>query len=379
MKIGLVSPYDYAIPGGVTNHISHLADCFARMGHQVKVLAPCSNDRPHASPNGVIPLGRVTHVPHNGSIAAVTLSWWLMPKVRATLANEGFDVVHVHEPVCPLLPWMVLSLSNAVNVGSFHAYYERSFWYSVGGYTLAKMLTSRLTGKIAVSAAARDCVNRYLPGDYGLIPNGIDLERFARNTRPLREFCDGKLNILFVGRLEERKGIIHLLQSYEQVKQEYPDTRLIIVGPDSGNGKYDYRQEVAKKGLEDVAFVGYVPEADLPRYYHTADIFCAPAIGKESFGIILLEAMAAGKPIIASKITGYSQLLNSGVEGLLVPPKDTPALGQAICTLLSDKAMREEMGARGKEKVKRYSWENVARETMDFYLGLLAKDRGRAQ
>lgn len=374
MKIALVSPYDYAGPGGVNNHISHLADQFVRMGHQVKVLAPCSARKTDLGKDD-ISVGRVIAIPHNGSIAAITLSWWAMPRVKAILAEEAFDIVHLHEPICPLLPWMVLSLSDSVNIGSFHAYYERSFWYRIGGWTIGRMLVRKLHGRVAVSEAARECINRYLPSDYRLIPNGIDVERFSNSASPITEFCDGKLNILFVGRLEERKGIVYLLRAYEQVKREYPRSRLIVVGP----GGSAFQREVAKKGIKDVVFAGYVPQTDLPRYYHTADIFCAPSVGKESFGVILLEAMAAGKPIIASDITGYSQLVTAGEEALLVPPKDAGALAQALGFLLGDAALRQRMGAAGKRKVERYSWKNIAQQTMDYYLEVLATERGKLQ
>ena len=382
MKIALVSPYDYAGPGGVNTHIVHLADQFVNMGHQVRILAPCSDKKACLDTQWVIPFGRVVSFPHNGSIVAITLSWWAINKVRSTLAKEEFDIIHLHEPICPLLPWMVLYLSKSVNIGSFHAYYESSFWYWVGRRTVLGPIFGRLQGKVAVSEAAKECANRYLPADYHLIPNGIDVERFSNDVSPIADFCDDKLNILFVGRLEERKGIAHLLQAYEQVKRECPGSRLIVVGPrstSSTNGRHDFEQEVASRGVKDVVFAGYVSEADLPRYYHAADVFCAPAIGKESFGIILLEAMAAGKPIIASEITGYSQLVTSGEEGLLVPPKDKEALAQALISLLGDQSLRHQMGARGKRKAGKYSWKNVAQQTLDYYAQLLDKERGKVQ
>ncbi len=152
MKIGLVSPYDYSIPGGVTNHISHLAYHFQKMGHEVRVLAPCASNGLNAAPEDVIPFGNVTHIPHNGSIASITLSWQSMPRVRATLEKERFDVIHVHEPMCPLLPWMVLYLSTTMNVASFDAYYERSFWYRVGGWSVPALLVRKLQGKMAVKS-----------------------------------------------------------------------------------------------------------------------------------------------------------------------------------------------------------------------------------
>ena len=379
MKIALVSPYDYAIPGGVSTHIYHLAEQFGQMGHQVKIIAPCSDKTTCLNAQGVIPIGRVTPISHNGAVAAITMSCWLMPRVRSTLREEEFDIIHLHEPACPLLPWMVLFLSDTINVGSFHAYYEASSWYWLGGKSVLKLLLRRLHGRIAVSEPARECVNRYHPNDYHLIPNGIDFDRFSKGTSPIAEFNDGKLNILFVGRLEERKGVSYLLEAYEQVKREYPNSRLIIAGPGNANDRHDYEQGITRKGIKDVIFVGYVPQDELPRYYHTADIFCSPATGRESFGIVLLEAMASGKPVIASQIAGYSQLVTSGEEGLLVPPKDEVALAKAIGSLLDNQSLRQEMGAKGKQKAGKYGWENVAQQTMDYYLQLIARERGQVQ
>ena len=372
MKIALVTPYDYAYSGGVNVHVSYLAHHFDKMGHQAKIYAPCSKRRPQYIEQGIVPLGHVMPIPHNGSIAQVTLSLWLAPKVNSILANEEFDVVHVHEPSCPLLPWLFLYMSDSVNIGSFHYYAERSIRYWLGGRTILKSVCKRLHGRTAVSEPARDCVSRYLPDDYRLIPNGIDLSRFSSDCPPIEEFCDGKTNILFVGRLEKRKGAGYLLNAFERVKREYPNSRLIIAG--SGSKQREaYKEEVREKGIRDVVFTGYIPDADLPRYYRTADIFCAPAIGKESFGIVLLEAMAAGKPIVASKIGGYSKLIGHGSNGLLVPPKDRDALADAILSLSKDASLREHLGTQGKQDAAKFSWESVAQRTMAFYLELLAQ------
>jgi len=368
MKIALVSPYDYACPGGVNTHISGLACQFAKMGHQVRILAPCSNRKALTRDQDIIPVGKTIPFPSNGSIARVTLSGWLMPKVKKVLEEERFDIIHLHEPFCPMLPWIVLRLSNSINVGTFHAYYERSRGYWVGRPFLNQFL-DRLDGKIAVSEPALRCITRYFPGHYRLIPHGIDLENFAAETSPMEQFCDGKLNILFVSRLEKRKGLGYLLQAYEQVKREYPYLRLIVVGPDGGLRR-SYEKRIKERKLPDVVLAGYVSSADLPRYYHTADIFCAPAVGKESFGIILLEAMATGKPIIASNIGGYARVVTHGVEGLLVPPKDEQALAQALFRLVDDQGLRQQMGAKGRIKTEEHSWQSIAQRTLDYYTEL---------
>jgi phosphatidylinositol alpha-mannosyltransferase len=290
------------------------------------------------------------------------------------LEEERFDIIHIHEPSCPLLPWIVLRLSHSINVATFHSYYEHSVGYWVGRPFLNRLF-DRLDGRIAVSEPALRCITRYFPSHYRLIPHGIDLEYFSSGAYPIEELCDGKLNILFVSRLEKRKGLGYLLKAYEQVKAEFPPSRLIVVGP--GNRlRRGYERKVRERKLKDVVFTGYVSSTDLPKYYRAADIFCAPAVGKESFGITLLEAMAAHKPIIASNIEGYSNVVTHGVEGLLVPPKDEEALAQALFSLFSDQALRHQMGVNGGIKAEAHSWGGIAQKIIDYYLELLQGKAG---
>lgn len=373
MKIALVSPYDYAYPGGVSVHIYHLARQFSRMGHRVKILAPCSNIKAVSDRQDFIALGRPFPVPSGGSVARISLSWWLLPRVRAILRGEGFDVVHVHEPSTALLPWAAIYFSKSVKVATFHAYHGKPRAYHFWKWFLEELF-NRLDGRIAVSQPAREFIAECFPADYRIIPNGVDLEQFSAQVSPLEEFSDGKLNILFVGRLETRKGFGYLLGAYGRVKEEFPHCRLIVVGSGTRLRK-GYEELVMEKEIKDVVFCGYVPDTELPRYYHTADLFCAPAIGLESFGMVLLEAMAAGKPIVASNIKGYADLVAQGSEGLLVPPRNEEALAQAIVSLLKDESLRQQMGQRGRVKVEEYSWERVAERVMDYYLELLG---GRA-
>jgi len=208
----------------------------------------------------------------------------------------------------------------------------------------------------------------HFPGDYRIIPNGIDVEHFSAEVSPIEGLCDGKLNILFVGRLEKRKGLRYLLGAYKEVTREIPNSRLIVVGP---GARQEYENLISRASLEDVVFTGYVSNEELPRYYKTADLFCAPATGGESFGIVLLEAMAAAKPIVASHIDGYASVMSHGVEGLLVPPKDEQALASAIIHLLGDISIRQEMGSRGRQKVEHYKWQNIARRVVEYYTSLL--------
>lgn len=367
MNIALVSPYDYAYPGGVGAHVSHLYHQFNSMGHRVKIIAPCSSTRDIPFRHDVIPIGTPIPIYRRGTTARVTFSPLLSRQVKTLLKQQQFEVIHLHEPLCPALPLFVLDHSRAVNVGTFHAFHRSDMGYKYGRFILRRWF-HRLNARIAVSKPARDFASRYFPAHYDILPNGINLEHFSTDVLPMKDLCDGKLNILFVGRLERRKGLRYLLNAYRQVKKEVPNSRLIVVGP---GDKAHHETMVRKSNLEDVVFTGYASYEDLPRYYKTCDLFCAPATGEESFGIVLLEAMAASKPIVASKIEGYASVMSHGDEGLLVPPEDEHALAGALVHLLSDKSLRQEMGARGRLEVEKYSWPNIAQRLIDYYASLL--------
>ncbi|KPK47083.1 MAG: hypothetical protein AMJ77_04200 [Dehalococcoidia bacterium SM23_28_2] len=366
MKIGLVSPYDFAVPGGVNNHICHLADHYVRLGHDVRIIAPASRKQ-NTGRNNLIVIGeRPIGLPAGGSVARITLSLTLGPKVEQVLASEGFDVVHVHEPFVPLLPFQFIRRSQTTTVATFHAAKDEGRrWYAYFRPAIS-VWWHKIQGKIAVSLAAQRLVSRYFPDHYEIIPNGVKYDRFASPLPPFPEYKDGKLNILFLGRLEKRKGLPYLLQAYAQVKARMPDTRLLIVGPDGGM-RQACESFVQRERLKDVVFAGYVSEEDLPRYHKTADVFCAPNTGNESFGIILLEAMAAGMPVIASDIEGFSYVVGHQADGLLVPRRDTIALADALLQLLSDPDRRQEMGRMGQIKAQAFDWFPVSQQILSFY------------
>ena len=380
MKIALVSPYDYPYPGGVVRHIFYLDKEFRRLGHDIRIIAACSDDVGDVPPQVIKVSGSIAHIPFAGSVARITLSPRIYRRVKKILKREQFDVIHLHEPLTPTLPLAVLRhvpLSpQSVVVGTFHAYRESMH----PGYDYAKLLFEpffgRLDGRIAVSEAVREYLTPYFPGDYRIIPNGIDLERFSDPAlRSIEQFDDGKLNILFVGRLEKRKGFKYLLQAFAQVKQAVPEARLMVVGAYDKEDKEPFVLYARQHRLRDVRFIGQVSEDDLPRYYRTCHVFCAPSTGFESFGIILLEAMAAGRPIVASDIDGYRGVLADGEEGLLVQPEDERRLADALVRLLKDPALRERMGRQGQAKAANYVWQKVAHQVLDYYRELLEKKR----
>ncbi|MFC1983742.1 glycosyltransferase family 4 protein [Chloroflexota bacterium] len=373
MKIALVSPYDFAYPGGVNIHVSSLERRFTRMGHDVKIIAPSSSNVPSFG-GEFIRIGTPIPIPAGGTICRVTVSLRLGPTIKSVLSREKFDIIHLHEPFMPMLCSAVLRFSSAANVATFHAF-DGKPGYKFGRPISSIMLRRRLRkldGKIAVSRAAMEFASKYVPGYYNIIPNGVDVECFSPDVSPVSEFCDGKLNILFVGRLEKQKGVNYLIRAYRLVKQEVPDSRLIIVGPGTRlRGKYE--KEVLRSGLKDVVFVGGKPQSELPPYYKVADVFCAPATGLESFGIVLLEAMAVGKPIVATNIEGYNSVMTHGVEGLLVPPKNEEMLASALVSLLTNESLRQEMAARARLKAMEYSWEHIAQRVLNYYTRILGE------
>lgn len=373
MKIALVSPYDWLTPGGVNGHLGQLSKEFVARGHDVRVLAPASErvDDPL-----VRVMGRPISVPASGSTARISLNPALGRSVKRFLEEERFDVVHVHEPLMPVLPIHVLRHSKAanervINVGTFHARKDggnRLYGY---GRRLLKRWFRELDGKIAVSPPAAQYVGEYFPGFYNVIPNGLDIERFdSPHLEPIPEFDDGVINILYVGRAEKRKGLAYLVRAFGVVNARDPNTRLIIVGPDSRTRRR-YEASVRQSGQRNVHFVVGPSNAELPRYHRTADIFCSPALGNESQGYVILEAMAAGVPVVASNIEGYASVVTHGDDGLLVRPKDTIGLADTLTDLVRNEAKRRSLAAAGRIRVENYSWPRVTQQVLSYYERLL--------
>ena len=365
VRIALVSPYDLAHPGGVSEHIQHLRQEFLQLGHEVTVMAPRARRGGMEVAPGFYGIGRTVAIPGNGSTVRLTFDVTLYAAVKALMRQERFDIVHIHEPLIPVLPYMVLLNSPAVNVATFHAFQASTPWYSAFKPYMSFVL-GRLDGRIAVSEPAREFISQYFDGPYEIIPNGIDLRRFgAASVTPLPWAGDGAPRVLFVGRFEEpRKGFKYLLRAWPAVRGQFPDARLVVVGA----GRPERFAGVMERyGVTGVDFAGFVSAAELPRYYAACDLFCAPSVSRESFGIVLLEAMASAKAVIASDIPGYASVLGHRREGLLVPPKDPQALALALVRLLADRELRERLAASGLDTAARYAWPRIAGRVLDAY------------
>lgn len=373
MKIGIVSAYDYSHPGGVINHVSYLGHYLQARGHEVKIIAPMRRKNTRYFGEDVTPVGRPIPIPYGGTTARIPLSPWLPYQVNRVLEREKFDVIHMHEPFIPMLCLSTLTESQTVNVGTFHACHDHSVMYWLGQPIMRK-LGRKLHGKIAVSKPALDYISKYLPAEYDIIPNGVDTRHYHQEGPIRQEFKDGKLNILFVGRLEERKGVGDLIRACALVKKDYPNFRLIIAGP--GLRLRAYYEMLARTLLGDqVVFTRFVPFDQLPQYYRTADIFCSPANSGESFGIVLLEAMASGTPVVATNIPGYASVITNREDGLLAKPSNERSIADALLTMIHDRNLRQRIIDKGLVTAEKYSWENVSRQVDDYYRTVIKRNK----
>ena len=362
MKIGIVTPYAYPMPGGVNDHVGSLYRVLRARGHDVRIITS-SHGLQKASEGDIIRVGKGFSVPFNGSMGTITLSPTYLAQMRAILERERFDVLHYHEPFVPFLSLVTLTLSTSVNVGTFHAFGGLSISYEFGKRMLGHY-AGKLHGRIAVSPAARHFISRYFPGEYKIVPNGVEPGRYQRAV-PIARYRDGVPNILFVGRMEPRKGLIHLLRAFRKLQRDGVRARLLLVG--TGPGEREARRYVLTRQLDDVEFLGRVSEAQKAQLFKTADIYVSPATGRESFGIVLLEAMSAGAPIISSDIHGYSGVVRRVRDGILVEPGNADALAASIRRLIDDPALRAQLSRAGEERAQLFTWERVGQAVEEYY------------
>ncbi|MHB8896651.1 MAG: glycosyltransferase family 4 protein [Candidatus Geothermincolia bacterium] len=355
MNIAIVSPYSWEHPGGVNNHIEGLARQLSLRGHAVTVIAP--DGGASLEDANFISAGRSVALPANGSIARIAIAPGTGGRVRGALTSGSFDVVHVHEPMVPLVSTSAVKAAGCRVVGTFHAAGEgRSV-----PYWLAKNLmpgVSRgLNARIAVSEPARALASRYLPGFYEVIPNGVDISRFKPAEGVERGGKAGP-EILFVGRNEQRKGLAVLLEAFPEVCASVEGCTLKVIG--SGFTQEGVADLLPSDLRGRLSVTGFVSNEDLPGHYAEADVFCSPALGGESFGIVLIEAMASGTPVVASDIPGYSAVVEQAGGGLLFNCGNAHSLAGGLARVLREDSLRLELRRNGLRGVEQFSWEVLA-------------------
>jgi phosphatidyl-myo-inositol alpha-mannosyltransferase len=368
LRVAIVAPYDLSAAGGINNQIRGQARALRQLGHAVEVFGPASG----AIEDGERRLGRTLTVTIGGTESGLGVDPRAFCAV-GRMVRRRFDVVHVHEPLTPLAPWIAVMRSRAPVVGTFHVHREHHGLYGAWSWAL-QPLARRIRARIAVSEAARRTVAPHFPGEYVIVPNGIEGERF-RTTRPRpAAFAADRPHVLYVGRLEPRKGVEHLVRAMAQVQQRVPAASLVIVGDGSGRGGL---ARVAREVGASVRFAGRIADDDLPAYFQAADLVCSPALGGESFGIVLLEAMASGRPVVASRIEGYEALVGAANAAVLVPPGDAAALAAELVTLLESPERRRVLAANGAALARAYEWQTLAPRLEAIYRSLVHESRER--
>jgi phosphatidylinositol alpha-mannosyltransferase len=371
VKIGIVSQSYYPRYGGVTEHVHHTAVELRRRGHEVLIITSRFR-RGESSHDGVVRVGYNVLVPFNKAFVDFTVGMRLRQQLREVFREQEFDILHTHCPTAPSLPIIAIQTGTCSQVGTFHTTGGRSFLQDAF-HPLLSRITAKLDARIAVSETAAATAKLYYPGDYQVIPNGVDIDRFHPDAHPFAEWRDpGFVNLLFVGRLDPRKGLQHLIAAMpEIVSRTRGQARLLVVGDSYLRPKFE--ASVPREVREHVRFLGHVPSQDLPRWYATGDLFVSPATGNESFGIVLVEAMASGRTVVASDIPGYRSVVIPDVNGVVFPPGDRDALAETIVRLVEDPVRRRRLAEHGRERSLEFAWPRVTDRIEAIYRDVLAR------
>ena len=360
MRIGLVCPYAWDVPGGVRQHVDDLAHELIARGHEVSVLAPAED--PTGLPDWVVNGGRPIAVPYNGSVARVNLGLKAMRRVRHWIREGDFDVLHVHEPVAPGLSGLACWAAQGPIVATWHSSASRSRILSAGS-RLAQTVLEKLSGRIAVSEDARRFLVAHVGGDAVLIPNGVRVAQFA-GVAPSPD-RDPRPTLVFLGRIDEsRKGLDVLLAALPVIRQAVPDVRLLVAGPGDVEER---RSGLDPDLLSVVTFLGLISDEEKAHLLVDADLYVAPHLGGESFGIVLIEAMAAGTAVVASDLPAFRRVLEEGASGVLFERGNAPALAAAVIDLLQDPQRRAALVQAGRRRVRDFDWATVVDDVLAVY------------
>ncbi|MDX3240009.1 glycosyltransferase family 4 protein [Streptomyces sp. ME03-5709C] len=368
MRIGIVSPYSWDVPGGVQFHIRDLAEHLIALGHEVSVLAPADDGTP-LQPY-VVSSGRAVPVPYNGSVARLNFGFLSAARVRRWLHEGAFDVIHVHEPSSPSLGLLTCWAAQGPIVATFHTSNPRSR-AMIAAYPILQAALEKISARIAVSEYARRTLVEHLGGDAVVIPNGVDVGFFA-GAEPKAEWqgdgrpgAEGERTIGFIGRIDEpRKGLPALMRALPGILAERPNTRLLVAGR---GDEAEAVQDLPERMRDRVEFLGMVSDEDKARLLRSVDLYVAPNTGGESFGIILVEAMSAGAPVLASDLDAFRQVLDGGGAGELFPNEDPGALAASAVRLLGDAERRGRLRDLGSRHVRRFDWSVVAADILAVY------------
>jgi phosphatidyl-myo-inositol alpha-mannosyltransferase len=367
VKILLVCPYDWEAPGGVQVHVRQLAAELRTRGHRTTIFAPGSRPSEDA---GVRIVGRPVRVPYRGTVAPISFSPGAWRRIRSAMRSFDPDLIHAHEPLTPSTSMLAVLAAEAPVVATFHASLDRSRLMKLAGPVL-RQVSGRIDAAVAVSDAAASFVRRVVRVPLEIVPNGVDVRAFSDPGRPVEGLPAGP-KILWVNRLDPQKGFEIMLRAFEQIASEVGEVHLLVAG--------DGRDRVLLRSLPGdlrsrILRLGTVAHEALPRYHAAADVFVSPATGQESFGIVLVEAMAAGVPVVASDIEGYREVVRDGVDGLLVPPNDPNALAAAVRRVLSEPELAAALKAAGRSRAQAFSWQAVAPRLEAVYDRVLSATR----
>jgi phosphatidylinositol alpha-mannosyltransferase len=378
MRIGIVCPYSWDVPGGVQFHVRDLAEHLIRLGHQVSVLAP--SDEASAATSGssggneadgsgsapslppyVVSAGRAVPVPYNGSVARLNFGFLSAARVRRWVHDGDFDVLHIHEPATPSLALLTCWAAQGPIVATFHTSNPRSR-AMIAAYPILQPALEKISARIAVSEYARRTLVEHLGGDAVVIPNGVDVGFFAR-ARPKPEWQGGTIG--FIGRIDEpRKGLPVLMRALPRILKALPGTRLLVAGR---GDEEEAVAELPQEARDQVEFLGMVSDEDKARLLRSVDLYVAPNTGGESFGIILVEAMSSGAPVLASDLDAFAQVLDGGGAGEMFAGGDSDALADAAVRLLGDPGRRTALRERGSRHVRRFDWPTVGADILAVY------------